>query len=90
MKFFLCFTLLYSCSQALTRNNSRPPPEGWVSGSTALQHAKISYMKGCVDTFKYLKIPSSFNYCRDQAENHEREIDLIIEQMTQAETPISP
>jgi hypothetical protein len=90
MKLILLLPLLYSCSQALTRQTSSPPPEGWVSGSSALQHAKISYMKGCVDAFKYLKIPSSFNYCRDQAENHEREIDLIIEQMSQAEKPSSP
>jgi hypothetical protein len=90
MKIVLLLPLIYSCSQVSTRTNLSPPTEGWVSGSSALEHAKISYMKGCVDAFKYLKIPSSFNYCREQAENHEREIDLIIEQMSQAEKPSSP
>lgn len=73
--FFLFF--LYSCSQVSTRPT--PPPErDQVSVDTALDHIRSSYLKGCVDAFKELKIPASFEHCRDKAKEHEEEVLSIL------------
>jgi hypothetical protein len=76
-KIFLLL-LLISCS-----HTPKPtyPPEGLVTGETALEHIRVSYMKGCVDAFHSMKIPKVFEYCRDQAQKHKLEIEEIIEQV---------
>lgn len=70
--------LLLSCSHQPTK--STYPPDGLVTVETALDHIKVSYLKGCVDAFHSIKIPKVFEYCRDQAQKHKLEIEEIIEQ----------
>jgi hypothetical protein len=68
---FLFLIILYSCSQVSTK---RPQTEDLVSLATALDHAKASYLKGCVDAYQDLKIPKSFETCRDRAQLHREQI----------------
>lgn len=49
-----------------------------VSIATALDHIRSSYLKGCVDAFKKLSIPTSFEHCRDKAKEHEQEVISIL------------
>lgn len=75
-KIFLLL-LICSCSH-VTRKPY--PPDGLVTVDTALDHIKVSYLKGCVDAYHSLKVPKIFEYCRDQAQKHRLEVEEIIEQ----------
>lgn len=52
-----------------------------VSLNAALDHARSSYLKGCVDTYHVLKIPKSFESCVIRAKIHEEEIRSIMSQL---------
>lgn len=66
---------LVSCAQAPVKKE-----QDLVTVRTALDQAQASYMKGCVDAMKDLKIPIAFPGCRDKAIVHRRELDSIMEQ----------
>ena len=73
----LLFLFLYSCSQV----SKRPTiPDDRISVQTALDHIRSSYLKGCVDAWKDLGFPVSFEICRDQAILHEKEVRGILGQ----------
>ncbi len=76
MKFIFFMMLIFSsCS------NLKPSPEvddHFITVLTALDHAQMSYLKGCVDTHKELTNDGSFPKCRDKAKNHRKEIESII------------
>ena len=73
---FLLF-FLYGCSQV----SRKSPPHGeLVSVDAALDHIQASYLRGCVEAFKELGVPTSFEHCRDKAEDHQNEVRQIIEQ----------
>lgn len=78
MNKIILLLLVTSCSH----HASKPtyPPDGLVTAETALDHIKVSYMKGCVDAFHSMKVPKVFEYCRDQAQKHRLEIEETIEQ----------
>ncbi len=82
-KIFL-FLMVISCSQ-LPRK--RHPPEGFVSGETALSHIKQSYLAGCVEAHKEHKVTHSFILCRTKAENHRAEIEKLMEEMIEVNVP---
>jgi hypothetical protein len=73
---FLLF-FLYSCSQVSRKS---PPHGDLVSVDAALDHIQASYLRGCVEAFKELGVPTSFEHCRDKAEDHQNEVRQIIEQ----------
>jgi len=73
---FLLF--LYSCSQVSSRKPSLHEP---VDVEIALDHIKASYMRGCVEAFKELNVPISFENCRDKAEFHQNEVREIMDQL---------
>lgn len=77
MKYILPLLLLYSCSQVSINKDSTLDDE--VSVQSALNHIRISYMKGCVDTFKELQLPISFELCRDKAQIHEKEVRALMD-----------
>jgi hypothetical protein len=52
-----------------------------VSLNAALNQAQASYLKGCVDALKTLKVPLAFTGCRDRSILHRQEIDAIMEQI---------
>lgn len=66
---------LVSCAQAPVKKQ-----EDLVSVLTALDQAQASYLKGCVDAMRDLKIPIAFEGCRDKAIVHRRELDSIMDQ----------
>ena len=73
--FFLFF--LYSCSQV----SVKPTPHSeLVSVDAALDHIQASYLRGCVEAFKELGVPISFEHCRDKAKNHQNQVKEMIEQ----------
>lgn len=73
---FLLF-FLYSCSQVSVKPTL---PSGLVSVDAALDHIQASYLRGCVEAFKELGVPTSFEYCRDKAKDHQNEVREMIEQ----------
>ncbi len=73
---FLLF-FLYSCSQVSIKS---PPHGDLVSVDAALDHIHASYLRGCVEAFKELGVPTSFEHCRDKAKDHQNEVKEIIEQ----------
>lgn len=78
MKFSLLF-LLIACSTSKTPKNE-PPTHDLVTVRTALEQAQMSYLKGCVDSFRDLGMAPSFDTCRIKAMKHRQEIDSIMEQ----------
>jgi hypothetical protein len=68
--------LLVSCAQV----KPKTVQDDLVTVNTALTQAQFSYLKGCVDAMKELKIPIAFPGCRDKAILHRRELDSIMEQ----------
>lgn len=76
MKYLLPLIFLYSCSQVSTKHSTAKDE---VTVDTALDHIRSSYMKGCVDTYVEMKMPVSFELCRDRAKLHESEVKEIID-----------
>lgn len=64
-----------SCAQAPAKKE-----EDLVSLGVALDQAQASYLKGCVDAMKELKIPIAFPGCRDKSIVHRHELDSIMDQ----------
>jgi hypothetical protein len=79
MKLIYVLPLLYSCSQVSVR--SIPEEEKLVSVQAALVQAKASYLKGCVDAHRSLKLGPSFPYCEEQSKFHYDELKYIMKQV---------
>ena len=73
MRFFFLFILI-ACSS--TKNS---PEKDLVTVRTALEQAQMSYLKGCVESFRDLKMAPSFELCREKAITHRIELDSIME-----------
>ncbi len=62
----------------------RPPladkKDDLVHISSVMDQVQFSYMKGCVDAYKDLKLGPSFPDCREKAKAHRMEIKSIIDQ----------
>jgi hypothetical protein len=71
MKHSLLIILLIGCSH----NPPKEESEKLVSLRAALMQAQASYLKGCVDALKELKIPLAFHGCRDKATLHWQELE---------------
>jgi len=56
------------------------PEEELVSINSALNHIQASYLKGCVDALKDIKVPLAFHGCRDKAFLHRQEVEQFIMQ----------
>ena len=66
--------MLISCA-----HRPSEPEEDLVTLNAALNQAQASYLKGCVDAMKTLKIPIAFPGCRDQSILHRQELDKLTE-----------
>lgn len=73
-KFFLIF-ILYSCSQLSPKEIHHDD-----MGAAVYDHLRSSYLRGCVDAYKSLKVPLAFETCLDKAIHHEREVREIMDQ----------
>lgn len=76
MRMLILLFILTACAH----NKPVSPKEELVSLDAALNHAQASYLKGCVDALKELKIPVAFPGCRDKANKHRQEIEAFIYQ----------
>jgi hypothetical protein len=74
MKILILLTFVISCSHIKPN-----PEEKLVSLDTALMQAQASYLKGCVDGLKDIKIPVAFPGCRDKSIIHRQELESIME-----------
>lgn len=73
MRSIFLLVLLISCAH-------KSPPEDQeklVSLRAALMQAQASYLKGCVDGMKELKVPLAFHGCRDKAILHWQELEQL-------------
>jgi hypothetical protein len=52
-----------------------------VSIHSALMQAQASYLKGCVDALKEIKLPVTFETCRDKSLFHRKELEGIMNQL---------
>jgi hypothetical protein len=77
-KIFLLF-ILYSCSQLSPKNPAHNGVET-ISLGPVYDHLRSSYLKGCVDAYKSLKVPLAFETCLDKAILHEKEVREIMDQ----------
>lgn len=77
MKYLPLILVLVSCSQVSVKKDEE---KDLVDIKTALNHAQMSYMQGCVDAYQSLKIPKSFEVCRDKSKAHRKGIEDILAQ----------
>lgn len=75
MKSIFILLLLVSCSQVPTKKGDEDVPL-----DAALNQAQMSYLKGCVEAKKELKIPQVFEGCRDKSLLHRQELEEILGQ----------
>ncbi len=54
--------------------------EDLVSVRAALNHAQMSYLKGCAEAYKDMKIPQAFETCKGKALYHRKEIENVLTQ----------
>lgn len=73
-------TIILFCVSCAQLKPKPVPNDDLVSVHAALNHAQASYLKGCVDAMKELKIPITFPGCRDKALLHRQELDSIMSQ----------
>ncbi len=73
-KFIPILFIIFGCSTL----KKDPVSEDLVSVHTALNQAQMSYLKGCVDARKELKVSPSFNHCQQKAKVHLKEINEIM------------
>jgi hypothetical protein len=76
MKLIPILILAISCAH---RENK--PDQDQVSVNAALNQAQASYLKGCVDALKTLRVPKALSGCRDRSILHRQEIDGMMEQI---------
>lgn len=74
MKLLFVVLALTSCAHKKTKSFEND----MVSVEAALTHAQFSYLKGCVDALKELKVPVTFPGCRDKSILHRQEIESIM------------
>lgn len=75
MRNLLIALLLAGCAH---RQPEKPEEEELVSLNSALNHIQASYLKGCVDALKDIKVPLAFHGCRDKAFLHRQEVEQFI------------
>jgi hypothetical protein len=73
---WISLIILYSCSQASLR---KIDGKNEVSLGVALNQARSSYLRGCVDAYHDLKIPKVFTHCVEKAKAHEKELMEIMD-----------
>lgn len=76
MKIIPLLLLMYSCAQVPSK---APPQEDLVTVHAALEHARASYLKGCVDAHQALKITSSYPQCLERARAHHLELQRFMD-----------
>jgi hypothetical protein len=76
MKYLILIPMLVSCAHY---KQTPRKEEDLVTVQTALMQAQASYLKGCVDAMKELKIPVAFHGCRDKSIIHRQELNSIMD-----------
>lgn len=76
MKQLFILLLMVSCAHRPEKSNQ----DDLVTVRTALDQAQASYLRGCVEALKDLKVPAAFPGCRDKSFIHRQELDSIMEQ----------
>lgn len=74
MKTLLFLLIFTSCAHKPSKKG-----EDLVSLNAALNHAQMSYLKGCVDAYRDLNIPAAFVRCKDKAHLHRQELDSFMD-----------
>lgn len=70
--------LLLIATGCAHKNSPSTPEEELVSMRAAMDQAQASYLKGCVDGQKKLKVPLAFDGCRDMSLLHRQELEEIL------------
>jgi hypothetical protein len=76
MNKLLLLIIISSCAHK--KASSPHPEEDLVSIKVALDQAQASYLRGCVEGLKKLRVPLAFNGCRDMSIVHRQELETII------------
>jgi hypothetical protein len=80
MKYFGLLFFLYGCSQLSPPRKVQPSEEAsLISLESTYDHIRSSYLKGCVDAFKELRLPLAFDHCLEKAKIHEQEVRQIVD-----------
>ena len=80
--YLLLLLLLVSCAHKKPQAVQCPEPDDdRVSVNAALNQAQMSYLKGCVDSFRFLRMAPSFEHCVEKAKAHRLDIQSIMDQI---------
>ena len=78
------FSMKYIFLLSLLACATRPPitnhKDELVHVSTVMDQVQFSYLKGCVDAYKELKLGPAFETCKVKAKDHRMEIQSILTQ----------
>lgn len=77
MKILFPLLLVFACSHRPPLANKK---DDLVHVSTVMDQVQQSYMKGCVDAYREIKLGPSFESCKARAKEHRLEIQSIIDQ----------
>ncbi len=78
MRTFIFLFILVSCAHQSKKTEPKYYSDQ-VSVRVALDQAQMSFLRGCVESFRTFKIKPSFETCREKAIQHRLEVQEILE-----------
>ena len=76
MKYLLLLSLLACATKHPITNHK----DELVHVSTVMDQVQLSYLKGCMDAYREIKIPTAIETCKVKAKDHRMEIQSILDQ----------
>ena len=77
MRNFIFLLMLVSCAHQPSKKEPTYYSDQ-VSVRVALDQAQMSFLRGCVESFRTFKIKPSFETCREKAIQHRLEVEQIL------------
>lgn len=77
---FITINLLFLILVGCAHSPKKSLQDNEVTLETALKQAQMSYLRGCVESFRELHMAPSFDHCVEKARAHRLELDQIMEQ----------
>lgn len=79
-RFFMKYFFLLSLIACATKHPITNHKDELVHVSTVMDQVQLSYMKGCMDAYREIKLPEPIETCKVKAKDHRLEIQSILDQ----------